>query len=113
MLPIILAGVLVLGLVVAWSLLRQSRWYQHRQLFHQLCQLHRLDRSSRRLLRRLKEQLQLPYAAWIFVDPRCLNVARKQLDIPASQLLQLQRTLFGELPTSVTEHASAKNPVTG
>ena len=98
MLPMILAGALIAGLIVGLVVLRQSRWYQHRQLFWQLCRVHRLDRRSRRLLRQLEQQLRLPFPAWVFVDPRCLAAARKLAGVPPAQLLLLQTKLFGESP---------------
>ena len=110
MLPIILAGALMVGLIVGLVLLQQSRWYQHRQLFSQLCRVHRLDRRSRRLLRQLESQLRLPFPAWVFVDPRCLAAARKLADIPPGQLLLLQTKLFGSQPAQPSPANSPETP---
>ncbi len=115
MLPIILAGLLMVSLFVGLRLLRQSRWYQHQQLFRQLCRLHGLDRWSRRFLRDLAGQLRVPFAAWLFVDPRCLAAAQKLPGVPVGRLLQLQKKLFQESPGPLSpreepEHALPKSP---
>lgn len=118
MTPMILAGVLLAGLAVGLSLVRQSRWYQHRQLFRQLCRQHQLDRSSRRLLRQLSQQLRLPFPAWVFVDPRCLAAAQQTPGVPLAQLLQVQTKLFGDTPNQTApptspENAAKQNPSAG
>lgn len=105
----ILAGALLAGLAVGLSLVRQSRWYQHRQLFRQLCREHQLDRSSRRLLRQLSQQLRVPFPAWVFVDPRCLAAAQQMPGIPPTQLLPIQTKLFGEMPDQTAPPPSPEN----
>ncbi|HOM17440.1 MAG TPA: hypothetical protein PK777_10145 [Thermoguttaceae bacterium] len=107
----ILFAVAALGvLTFALSLVRHTRWYQHRQLFWQLCRQHQLDRSSRRLLLQLSRQLRLPFPAWVFVDPRCLAAAQQMPTIPPAQLLQVQAKLFGETPEQAAPPASQENP---
>jgi len=109
MTEIILVAVLVGGLFVSFEWVRRSRWYQHRQLFRQLCRLHQLDRSSRRLLQQLSQQLRLPYSAWVFVDPRCLAAARQMPGAPLPQLLHLEQRLFGDQPEQTQQANEPKN----
>lgn len=107
---IILGGVAIGGLWVGLYLLHQSRWYQHRRLFRQLCRIHHLDRASIGMLRRLGQELRLPYPSWVFVDPRCLTAAQQVPGIPFSQLRQLQTHLFGELQSQPEAPTPPENP---
>lgn len=110
MLEILVGGLLLVAPAVGLNLLYRSRWYQHRQLFRQLCRVHQLDGPGRRHLRQVASQLRVPYPAWIFVDPRCLVAARKLSIIPPAQLEQLHTKLFGQAPEAPTTSESPETP---
>jgi hypothetical protein len=66
------------------------------KLFRELCQVHRLDRASQRLLAQLAKARRLPQPAQIFLTPSAFEPA----DLPpglrekADQLLRLRGLLF-------------------
>jgi signal transduction histidine kinase len=96
---------IVLAVVVAGWLLsrvaqreRRRRTNSPRALFQELCQAHRLDRQSRKLLLRLAKHQELSHPASLFIDPR--RFAPGQLpELSPSQLRRLENLrvqLFAE-----------------
>lgn len=75
---------------------QRRRRYSHAGLFGQLCRLHNLDRSSRRLLRRLAGRHKLSQPARLLVDPRWLDsAAAPALPARRAELTALRQRLFG------------------
>jgi len=75
---------------------QRRRRYSHAGLFRQLCRLHNLDRSSRRLLRRLARRYKLSQPARLLVDPRWLDsVAASVPPARRAELTGLRQRLFG------------------
>ena len=50
------------------------------ELFRELCRLHQLDWSSRRLLQRLAAEWEMTSPALLFVEPERFNVARLPME---------------------------------
>jgi len=83
----IVAGV-ILGICIA--LLLVGRYYRRfermksydspPELFRELCRLHQLDWSSRRLLRRLATEWEMTSPALLFVEPERFNVSRLPME---------------------------------
>jgi hypothetical protein len=69
------------------------------ELFRELCRVHRLDWSSRRLLKRLAAEWEMTSPALLFIEPERFNAARLPADWQesAEQLNQLRQQLFGSL----------------
>ena len=80
-------------------MVHRRRHYNHAALFGQLCRLHELDAGSRRLLKRLAGQHNLPQPARLFVDPRWLDSAAAAGTPPnrRAELTALRHRLFGPL----------------
>jgi hypothetical protein len=98
---------IVTGLAVAGALLWQflnSRAYGRlpsnspRGLFRELCRAHGLDRSRRRLLKRLAAVRQVSPAVLVFVQPECFSPVDlpADLDEHAATIAELELRLFGE-----------------
>ena len=68
-----------------------------RRLFRSLCQVHRLNWSDRRLLRRLARARGLADANQLFIDPRCFDAeaSRGPLHAHAGRIAELRQQLFG------------------
>lgn len=66
------------------------------ELFRELCRVHRLDWSSRRLLRRLAAEWEMTSPALLFVEPERFNAARLPPDWQpsANQLERIRQRLF-------------------
>ncbi|MEX2091112.1 MAG: hypothetical protein WD971_00470 [Pirellulales bacterium] len=66
------------------------------ELFRELCRVHRLDWSSRRLLKRLAAEWEMTSPALLFVEPERFNVARLPADWQqdANQLERIRQQLF-------------------
>jgi len=66
------------------------------ELFRELCRVHRLDWSSRRLLKRLAAEWEMTSPAFLFIEPERFNAARLPADWqPKAQLLeQIRQKLF-------------------
>jgi hypothetical protein len=66
------------------------------ELFRELCRVHRLDWSSRRLLRRLAAEWEMTSPALLFVEPGRFNAARLPADWQprATQLERIRQQLF-------------------
>jgi hypothetical protein len=69
------------------------------ELFRELCRVHRLDWSSRRLLRRLAAEWEMTSPALLFVEPERFNAARLPEDWQqhAQHLERLRQKLFESL----------------
>ena len=69
------------------------------ELFRELCRVHRLDWSSRRLLRRLAAEWEMTSPALLFIEPERFNAARLPEDWQqnAQQLERIRRQLFETL----------------
>jgi hypothetical protein len=69
------------------------------ELFRELCRVHRLDWSSRRLLKRLAAEWEMTSPALLFIEPERFNAARLPADWQdrAARLAQLRQQLFGSL----------------
>jgi hypothetical protein len=69
------------------------------ELFRELCRLHRLDWSSRHLLKRLAAEWEMTSPALLFIEPERFNVARlpEEWQDKTPQLEQLRHKLFGTL----------------
>jgi len=69
------------------------------ELFRELCRVHRLDWSSRRLLKRLAAEWEMTSPALLFIEPERFNAARLPADWQsnAEQLNQIRQQLFGSL----------------
>ena len=69
------------------------------ELFRELCRVHRLDWSSRRLLKRLAAEWEMTSPALLFIEPERFNAARLPADWQdrAERLGQLRQQLFGAL----------------
>jgi len=69
------------------------------ELFRELCRVHRLDWSSRRLLKRLAAEWEMTSPALLFIEPERFNAARLPADWQSSaeQLNQIRQQLFGSL----------------
>jgi len=69
------------------------------ELFRELCRLHRLDWSSRRLLKRLAAEWEMTSPALLFIEPERFNAARLPADWQeqSAQLERLRHQLFGSL----------------
>lgn len=66
------------------------------ELFRELCRLHQLDWSSRRLLKRLAAEWEMTSPALLFVEPERFNVARLPMEWheETDRLEQLRTKLF-------------------
>ncbi len=66
------------------------------ELFRELCRVHRLDWSSRRLLKRLAAEWEMTSPALLFVEPERFNAARLPADWQpsANQLERIRQQLF-------------------
>jgi hypothetical protein len=69
------------------------------ELFRELCRVHRLDWSSRRLLRRLAAEWEMTSPALLFIEPERFNAARLPDDWQphAPKLERLRQQLFETL----------------
>lgn len=69
------------------------------ELFRELCRVHRIDWSHRRLLKRLAAEWEMTSPALLFVEPERFNAARLPADWQekAVELEQLRQQLFGSL----------------
>ena len=80
---VVVAGILVAICVTLLLVGRFARRFENLksydsppELFRELCRVHRLNWSSRRLLKRLAADWQMPIAASVFVEPERFNTAR-------------------------------------
>lgn len=98
----ILSGVVAVVVVtLIWQWIERRRPHDFRcnrpnRLFDELCKAHRLDRSSRRLLKQLAESRGLTDAGVLFVEPIHFDTARipAELANAAKQIRQLRHRLF-------------------
>jgi hypothetical protein len=69
------------------------------ELFRELCRLHRLDWSSRRLLRRLAAEWEMTSPALLFIEPERFNAARLPVEWQekSQDLERIRQRLFGAL----------------
>jgi hypothetical protein len=93
---------LALLLCMGWRLIneREARTFSSNspaRLFRELCAAHKLQRSSRRLLKRLAEARGLTSPAILFVEPEHFDEATLPANLSASagDLRQLSERLFG------------------
>lgn len=83
----VVAGIII-GICV--TLLLVGRYYRRfermktynspPELFRELCRVHQLDWSSRRLLRRLAAEWEMTSPALLFVEPERFNVSRLPME---------------------------------
>jgi hypothetical protein len=66
------------------------------ELFRELCRVHRLDRSSRRLMKRLAAERGLASPSFLFVEPEAFNLATLPAtwEDYAEQVKQIHHQLF-------------------
>jgi hypothetical protein len=76
------------------ELARQS--YSPRDLFHQLCHAHSLDRAACKALLRLAQQEELEHPARLFLEPERFNRPGAATDAEGNVYRQLRNKLFGE-----------------
>jgi hypothetical protein len=93
---------LALLICMGWRLFqeRESRTFSANspaRLFRELCAAHKLQRSSRRLLKRLAEARGLTSPSLLFVEPEHFDEATLPANLSASakDLRQLSERLFG------------------
>jgi hypothetical protein len=69
------------------------------ELFRELCRVHRLDWSSRRLLKRLAAEWEMTSPALLFIEPERFNAMRlpAEWQEKSHELEQLRHQLFGAL----------------
>jgi hypothetical protein len=100
---LIVAGIIVLllGGTLVWQLLPQRRPRDFNcnnpsRLFTELCRAHRLDRSHRKLLKRLAAAHGLKSAAVLFMEPEYFDATNVPPDLKPSarELRQLRHVLF-------------------
>ena len=99
----IVTSVLVAGLIL-WQLIA-SRAYGRfpsnspHSLFRELCRTHGLDRTRRRLLKRLAVARGIAPPALLFVQPECFATTNLSVDLSdqAEEIAELGVRLFGEL----------------
>jgi hypothetical protein len=98
----VVMGVLVTS-VVLWQLVTSRAFGRlpsnsARGLFRELCRAHGLDRSGRRLLKRLAAARGVAPPALIFVQPQCFAVSGLPDDLndQAEAIATLEQRLFGE-----------------
>ena len=91
--PIVL--ILVLATVQRWR--SQRRRHSPQALFAELCRAHGLDRSDRRVLRRVARRLQLPQPSLLFLDAQLLDGGGANAETGARQedLTRIRQRLFG------------------
>lgn len=84
------------GLVLANRAAHKRRTNSHAGLFAGLCQHHKLDRSSRNLLRALGQAHRVRYAARVFLDPSLYEPKRLPPALRArkDEILALRQQLF-------------------
>ncbi len=101
---LLLFGVLVLVIFGFWILSRllakqdRKRSYNSpKDLFVSLCEAHELNRSDRRLLKKIASQSQLDPLARVFVEPTLFRAEKLSdgLQAQAPRIEALQRKLFG------------------
>jgi hypothetical protein len=70
------------------------------ELFRELCRVHQLDWSTRRLLKRLAVEWEMTSPALLFVEPERFNVSRLPTEWRenAARLEQLRERLFAPAP---------------
>jgi len=89
----------------------QRRINSPRRLFRDLCRLHGLDGTSRRLLRRLARYQKLDHAGRLFVEPERFDpgnlgpLAREQ-----HRYEQIRERLFGALPSYPLPQSAKRGP---
>jgi hypothetical protein len=95
------AVVLLLAGTLVWQWIgrrppRDFRCNSPSRLFGDLCRAHRLDRSSRRLLKQLASQCDARSPAELFVEPAFFDTANipSALKASARELRQLRHKLF-------------------
>jgi hypothetical protein len=89
----------VIGLINGILTRRRRREFWHdnsARLFQDLCRAHHLDRSHRRLLKKLAASRGIAHPAELFVEPRHFEAADLPSALQASErdLRQLRHTLF-------------------
>lgn len=69
------------------------------ELFRELCRVHRIDWSDRRLLKRLAAEWEMTSPALLFIEPERFNAARlpEHWREKSSRLEELRQRLFGSL----------------
>ncbi|MGD9634850.1 MAG: hypothetical protein AB7G28_24305 [Pirellulales bacterium] len=99
----LVAGVIVGICVILFLISRYYRRFERLksydsrpELFRELCRLHKLDWSSRRLLKRLAAEWEMTSPALLFVEPERFNVARLPMEWheETDRLEQLRTKLF-------------------
>jgi hypothetical protein len=99
----LVAGGLVIGCIVLLLVGRYARRFENRksfdsppELFRELCRAHGLKWSSRRLLKRLAAEWELPSPALLFVEPERFSTARLPAEWrdDADRLESLRQRLF-------------------
>ncbi len=89
-------AVVVGGLVLANRAAHKRRTSSHAGLFAGLCQHHKLDRSSRNLLKSLGQAHRVRYAARVFLDPSLYEPKQLPPALRArkDEILALRQQLF-------------------
>ena len=92
----VVIAVVVVGLVLATRAAHKRRTNSHSGLFAGLCQHHKLDRSSRNLLKALGQAHRVRYAARVFLDPGLFEPKGLPPALRArkDELLALRQQLF-------------------
>ncbi len=69
------------------------------ELFRELCRVHRLDWSTRLLLKRLAAEWEMTSPALLFIEPERFNTSRLPADWQekSQRLEQIREQLFGSL----------------
>ena len=103
----LIVGGIIVGISLALILIgrhfrrfeRMKTYNSPPELFRELCRLHRLDWSRRRLLKRLAAEWEMTSPALLFIEPERFNAARlpAEWQEKAEQLEQLRHQLFGSL----------------
>jgi len=93
--------VLLLAGTLAWQILRRRHQREFltdsaSKLFGELCRAHRLDRSSRRLLKKLAAERGINNEAELFVEPHYFDTTNLTATLKSSavELRQLRHKLF-------------------
>jgi hypothetical protein len=99
----IVAGVIIAICVTLFLIGRYFRRFERLksydsppELFRELCRVHKLDWSTRRLLKRLAAEWEMTSPALLFIEPERFNVSRLPMEWheETTRLEQLREQLF-------------------
>jgi hypothetical protein len=93
----VLICIVVIVAYFAYNHLRKNRAHSHYALFRGLCQLHKLDSNSKKLLRHIAEYYHIDKPVRLFTEPSWLGQAQLKNDFRAdAELINgLRVKLFG------------------